>query len=165
MRTVILCLTLIVASSGVAAEQARSPKKVTNIHMVKPIPKTRAKSSRQPMGSREKELSSPSASKPSKAKSVTDAAEMKAAAKSGGNRAPASKKVMKTSAAPERVAAEQAHRSKKITVAMVKPAAKPERPAPPKSLPANELFGSVTIPQLSLLGRSVSIQGAASLVV
>lgn len=152
MRTVILCLTLIVASSGVAAEQAKSPKKVTNIHMVKPIPKTRAKSATAHGIS--KRAIKPVASKPSKAKSVTDAAEMKAAAKSGGNRAPASKKVMKTSAAPERVAAEQAHGSKKITVAMVKPAAKPERPAPPKSLPANELFGSVTIPA-ALASRSI----------
>src|SRR6476659_8272353 len=100
MRTLILCLTLIVASSGVAAEQAKSPKKVTNIHMVKPIPKARAKSATAHGIS--KRAIKPVASKPSKAKSVTDAAEMKAAAKSGGNRASA--KVMKTSAAPERVA-------------------------------------------------------------
>ncbi len=109
MRTVILCLTLIVASSGVAAEQAKSPKKVTNIHMVKPIPKTRAKSATAHGIS--KRAIKPVASKPSKA-------------------------------------------TKNITVAMLKPAAKPERPAPPKSPPANELFGSVTIPA-ALASRSV----------
>ena len=67
MRTVILCLTLIVASWGVAAEQAKSPKKVTNIHKVKPIPKTRAKSATAHGIS--KRAIKPVASKPSKAKS------------------------------------------------------------------------------------------------
>jgi penicillin-insensitive murein endopeptidase len=66
-------------------------------------------------------------------------------------------KVKKTSAlkgTSDRAAPAQTDGHKNITVALVKPAAKPERPAQPKSTPANELFGSVTIPA-ALASRSI----------
>ena len=38
MRTVIVCLTLMLASGGVAAEQAKSPKKITKTSVMKRAP-------------------------------------------------------------------------------------------------------------------------------
>ena len=39
MRTVIVCLTLMLASGGVAAEQAKSPKKITKTSVMKRAPR------------------------------------------------------------------------------------------------------------------------------
>jgi hypothetical protein len=139
MRTVIVCLTLILASWGVAAEQAKSPKKVTKTVLVKPVPKPKGKSAANHEISRKK--TKPAASKPNHV----------AAQKSNAS------KVKKTSAlkrTSDRVAPAQTDGHKNITVAFVKPAAKPERPAQPKSPPANELFGSVTVPA-ALASRSI----------
>ena len=141
MRTIIICLTLILASGGVAAEQAKPFKKVTKTAVVKPVPKPKGKSAAN-HGISRKGIK-PAASKPT----LSHVAAQKSNAS----------KVKKTSAlkrTSDRVAAEQADGHKNITVAVVKPEAKPERPAPPKSPPANELFGSVTIPA-ALASRSI----------
>jgi penicillin-insensitive murein endopeptidase len=142
MRTVIVCLTLILASWGVAAEQAKHPKKIIKTAVAKPVPVIPKGKSAANHGISRKGIK-PAASKPTLSHM--------AAQKSNAS------KVKKTSAlkrTSDRVAAEQADGHKNITVAVVKPAAKPERPAPPKSPPANELFGSVTIPA-ALASRSI----------
>jgi penicillin-insensitive murein endopeptidase len=142
MRTVIVCLTLILTSWGVAAEQAKPPKKVAKTVAVKPLPKPKGKSAAN-HGISRKDFKPATSKKPA----LSHAAAQKSNAS----------KVKKTSAlkrTSDRVAAEQTDGHKNITVAVVKPAIKPERPAPPKSPSANELFGSVTTPA-ALASRSI----------
>src|SRR5262245_59095030 len=137
MRTVIVCLTLILTSWGVAAEQAKPHKKVAKTVLVKPVSKPKGKSGAN-HGISGKD-NRPAASKPR----ISQVAAQKRHAS----------KLKKTSAL-NRTSAAQTNCHKNITVALVKPAAKPERPAQPKSPPANELFGSVTMPA-ALAPRSI----------
>src|SRR5262245_6535261 len=111
MRTVTVCLTLILASWGVAAEQAKPTKKVTKTAVVKPVPNPKGKSAAN--HGRRKAIK-PTASKPTFSHVVAKQSD--------------AWKVKKTSPlkrTSNRVASAQADGHKNITVALVKPAAKP----------------------------------------
>jgi hypothetical protein len=139
MRTAMVFLTLIMASWGAAAEQAKPPKKVTKTAVAKLVPKPKGKSAANHEASRK--ALKPAASKPTLSRVASNASKVKK-----------NSALKRTS--DRMMAAEQADGHKNITVAVVKPAAKPERPAAPKSPPANELFGSVTMPA-PLASRSI----------
>lgn len=139
MRRVILCLTLVLVSWGVAAEHAKAPKKVIKTATVKPAAKPVAAKRAQ---------ASKTVTKPAKPPAKPVAAEQ----------AKVHKKVIETTAvksAANPVAAEQVKIPKTVIKPVaLKPMAKPEKPAPPKGPPANELFGSVSEPA-PLTSRSI----------
>jgi hypothetical protein len=159
MRTLILCLTLTIASWGVAAaEQAKAPKKVTKTSVVKRAVKPVAA---QRVAARKK-LTKPVASKPTVAASHESSqsrgkpAQVKNQAKPGAKRVTGFKTAaLKPATKPME---EQADQPKNITPAVVKP----EKPVPPKGPAANELFGSVSLPAPSLPALLALIQTDAS---
>jgi penicillin-insensitive murein endopeptidase len=141
MRRLIVCLTLVLASWGVAAEQAKHPKKIIKTAVAKPM-------SLKPKAKHAANHGIPKKGKPVPSKSTASHVDAK--------ESNAAKKVKRTAASKrssDGVAAEKANRGKNITVAAIKPAAKPEKPAL-QSPPANELFGSVSVPAV-LASRSI----------
>jgi penicillin-insensitive murein DD-endopeptidase len=152
MRTMIVCLTLILACWGVAAaEQAKAPKKVTKTSAVKHAEKPAVA---QKVPARKKVIK-PVASKRTL---VASQKNFKAPMKTAKVKSPSqlgAKRVtgIKTAAlkpATNAMAEERADEPKNITPAVVKP----EKPVPPKGPPANVLFGSVSLPA-PLASRSI----------
>jgi penicillin-insensitive murein DD-endopeptidase len=159
MRTVIVCLTLILASGGVAAEQPKPPKKITKTSIVKRAPKP-VVAQRVPA---RKKVINPVASKPivvpSQKKETSKArrkpVDVKTPAKLGAKRVQAGTGIKTAGLKPATKPMEEpAGEPKSITPAAVKPVAKPGKPAAPKGPPANELFGSVSGPA-PLVPRSI----------
>jgi penicillin-insensitive murein DD-endopeptidase len=135
MRTTIMCLTLILASwAAVAAEQAKPTKKVSAVkHAEKPAV-TRKVPARK--------------NKPVLASQRGETSKTRKPGKLGAKRATSIKTAaLKPATKPIE---EHADQPKNITPAVVKP----EKPAPFKGPPANELFGSVSLPA-PLASRSI----------
>jgi penicillin-insensitive murein endopeptidase len=135
MRTTIMCLTLILASwAAVAAEQAKPTKKVSAVkHAEKPAV-TRKVPARK--------------NKPVVASQRGETSKTRKPGKLGAKRATSIKTAaLKPATKPIE---EHADQPKNITPAVVKP----EKPAPSKGPPANELFGSVSLPA-PLASRSI----------
>jgi penicillin-insensitive murein DD-endopeptidase len=145
MRTVILCLTLALACCcAAAAEQVKAPKKVSKTSAVKHAANPAVA---QKLPARKKVIK-PGASKPtvrisrktSKTRSLEPKSPVKVAAKGAQD-----KKGIETAAlkpATKLMPPKAAEEPKNTTPVAVKP----EKPEPPKGPPANELFGSVSLP-------------------
>ena len=158
MRTVIVWLTLILVSGGVAAEQAKSPKKITKTSVVKRAPQPVVA---QRVPTRKKVMNS-IASKPTvvaSQKRESSKTRRKPVgttpAKLGAKQSQAITGI-KTAALKPATKPREKHTDepKNITPAAVKPAAKPHTPALFKRPFANELFGSV-IESAPLASRSI----------
>jgi penicillin-insensitive murein DD-endopeptidase len=149
MRTLLLCLTLMLASVAVGAEHPKSPEKITKTTVVKRAPQPVVA---QRVPARKKVINS-GASKPTVVVSQKREGS-KTLRKPVGAKTPA-KPVAKQSAItgiktaalkPATKPREKPAEPKNTTSAAVKPAARPHTPALLKRPFANELFGAVSEP-------------------
>jgi penicillin-insensitive murein DD-endopeptidase len=148
MRTLILCLCLAFASWSVAAEeQAKAPKKVTKAGM-----KRGAKPDVSQKVPARKKVIKPAATKPViVSKKMSKARSKPPEVKSSDiNRAQERKSIKTAALKPAAMAKEHVYEPKNVRPAVVKP----EKTVPPKGPPANELFGSVSLPA-PLASRSI----------
>jgi len=160
MQRLILGLTVVLLSWGVAAEHAKAPKKAIKTAAVKlpamPVAAKRAQASKTVAKAAKPTAKSVAAHQAKVPKKVIKTATVKPAAKPvAGKRTQASKatKPAKTTAKP--VAAQQAKFPKTVIKPVaLKPMEKPEKLARPKGPPANELFGSASAPA-PLASRSI----------
>jgi len=158
MRTVIVCLTLMLASGGVAAEQVKSPKRITKTSVMKRAPQPVVA---QRVPARKKVINSV-ASKPTvvaSQKRVSSKTRRKPVgmtpAKLGAKQSQAITRIKTAALKPATKPREKpTDEPKNITPAAVKPAAKPHTPALFKRPFANELFGAVSEPA-PLVSRSI----------